>query len=100
MGILHALVLRHDVPLPDKLPLGRQQPLDADGPARVDPRRADPDLGAEAEPEAVGEPRRRVGEDAGGVDRVDELGDGGVAGGEDGVGVAAAVRVDVGDRGW
>lgn len=100
MRVLHPFILGHDVPLPHKLPLGRQQALDAHGPPGVDPRGADPDLGPEAEAEAVGEPRRRVGEDAGRVDRVDELGDAGVAGGEDSVGVAAAVRVDVGDRGW
>ena len=33
----------------------RQQPLDAHRPARVDPARRDPDLGAEPEAEAVGE---------------------------------------------
>ena len=97
--VLHPFILGNDVPAPNELPLFRQQPFDADGPARVDPRGADADLGAEAEAEAVGEARRGVGEDAGRVDGVDELRDGGVAGREDGVGVAAAVRVDVGDRG-
>ena len=46
----------------------RQQPLDAHRPARVDPARRDPDLGAEPEAEAVGEAawergRRRASEE-------------------------------------
>ena len=53
---------------------------------------------AQAEAEAVGEPRGGVGEHAGRVDGVHKLGDGGVAAGEYGVSVATAVRVDVGDR--
>ena len=46
----------------------REQPLDAHRPARVDPARRDPDLGAEPEAEAVGEAawergRRRASEE-------------------------------------
>lgn len=55
------------VVLPVEHPLGGEQALDAHGAPGVDPRRADADLGAQAEPEAVGEARACVVEDASAV---------------------------------
>jgi hypothetical protein len=59
--------LAYDVPvctLTPKHVLVRDKPLEPDWPARVDPPRADADLGAKAIAEAVSEARTRVHEDA------------------------------------
>lgn len=54
-------------------PLGGEQPLDADWSAGVNSGRRNANFGAEAEPEAIGEPRARVVEHASAVDLLLEV---------------------------
>ena len=72
-----------------------KQPLDADGAARVKLVGADPHLGAEAEPKAVGKARAGVVKHARGIDLGQELCRGGLVFRDDGFGVARSVARDV-----
>src|SRR5437016_620920 len=86
------------------MPVARHHPLiggqvgRAHGAAGVELVGADADFGAEAIFAAVGEAGAGVDHDAGAVHALDELVGGLGRGGEDRVGVAAAVVVDVVDR--
>jgi len=77
--------------------LVRHESIKSDGPARVDAAGADPNFGAEAIAETVGEARARVDEDPGRVNAADEGAAGRRGLGNDAVGVVRAVRVDVRD---
>eukprot|EP00906_Rhabdomonas_costata_P016039 RCo022999 len=91
--------LLHDVVGAAQPPPRRQQALHPNGASGVDSAGADPDLSAQAKTEPVREPRAGVVEDARAVHAVLEgRGDGGVLG-HHGLGVPAAVGVDVRNRG-
>ena len=96
-GLLPPAVLPGGVRLAPQLPLGGQEPLHPHRPPSVDPPGGDAHLRPQAQTEPVGEPRAGVVEDAGGVHGAEELL--GVVGvlGDDDVGVAGAVLVDVVD---
>ena len=73
----------------------RHESLEADWPPRVDPSRADPDLGPEAITEAVREARTRVHEHAGRVNAAHECTASRGRLCDDAIGVVRAVLVDV-----
>lgn len=88
-------VLRRRLVVPPDLVLVNRQPVEANGPARVDLVGADADLRAEAVPHPVRQPRRRVPVDARRVDAVHKVLRLGAVRREDGVCVVRAVGVDV-----
>ena len=99
---LPAPELAHDVSVRALAPqhvLIRDEPLEPNGPPRVDPPRADPDLRAKAIPEAVGKARARVDEHARRVDAAHERAARVSRLRHDAVRVVRAVRVDVRDGG-
>jgi hypothetical protein len=99
---LPAPKLANDVPVRTLDPqhvLEGHESLEPDWPARVDPPRADADLGAKAIAEAVSEARTRVHEDARRGDAVHERAAYRSGLRHDAVGVVRTTRVDVRDRG-
>ena len=99
---LPAPKLAHDVPIYPLTPqhvLVRDEPLEPDRSARVDPPRADADLSTKAIAEAVGEARARVYEHARRINAAHKRATSCSGLRHDAVRVVRAVRVDVRDRG-
>ena len=92
-----ALVLGDDLAAALEEPARGKEPLDPHGAPRMDAARADADLGAQAEPEAVREARRGVVVDAGAVDAAEKVLGGLLVLGHDALGVAGPEAVDVVD---
>lgn len=77
------------------LPLVRRKPLESDRPTCMQPARRDPDLSAQPEFAAIGELRRGVVHDDGGIDFIEEtLGRINIAG-DNGVGVVGGMARNV-----
>src|SRR5260221_11561005 len=91
-------IVGRDLAAPFEEPAVGEEAVDPDRAARVKLLRADPDLGAEAEAEAVREARARVVKDARGVDLGHEALRRGIVVGDDRVRMTRAVALDVRER--